>query len=643
MIVPKAFAICLGASLILSLVGCEQAAGTQRAAPVVQDATVSAPSMAEPAVEPARLSSNGKALKPIVVSPDASERVRAAAGVLADYLGRIGDTTFTVEDGDGQSGIVVGEIKDFPALPIEATFKGGRLGREDYLLRTRPNGVWLLGATELAVEHAVWDLLWRIGYRQFFPGEVWEVVPQIDDITVAVDVLESPDYYARRHWYNWGTHWHYNEIPAAQWSARNRAARGFVIENGHIYEWIMDTYPEVFAAHPEFYAMIDGERKRLVHYGTKLCNSNPDLRKFVVEDALKRLERHRDEADSITVEPSDGGNWCQCDACAEMGSVSDQAVALANDVAAAITAPGLGDDYVGMLAYYEHCAPPNIEVHPRVIVSVATAFVTGGLTLDQIIEGWKAKGATLGIYDYFTVVAWDWNLPGRARAARPAQVAESIRKYWKSGVRFYDAESGDAWGPCGLGFYIAGRVWWDINEADRVDELVNDFLTRAFGPAEDPMRAFYGLITTVKAEDPLPEVVAQMYGHLATARQFAGDSPTVRRRIDDLIVYTRYVELYHQYKSAAEADKEVAKAALLTYIWRMRETMMIHAYAIWCRLVGEREANDPQSPFKSDSPITEAELLEFLKQGQIHAESQRPTPNSRPREQKALSRCTVAG
>ena len=128
------------------------------------------------------------------------------------------------------------------------------------------------------------------------------------------------------------------------------------------------------------------------------------------------------------------------------------------------------------------------------------------------------------------------------------------------------------------------------------------------------MRAFYEPITTVTVEDPLPEVTAEMYGHLATARRLAGDSVAVRRRIDDLIVYTRYVELYHQYMSATEAAKEATKAALLTYIWRMRETMMIHAYAIWCRLVGEREANDPASPLKSDQPIKEDELLAFLKQ-----------------------------
>ena len=63
-------------------------------------------------------------------------------------------------------------------------------------------------------------------------------------------------------------------------------------------------------------------------------------------------------------------------------------------------------------------------------------------------------------------------------------MAASIRDFYNKGARFYDCESGDAWGPYGLGYYVASRVMWDIKEADRVDAIVDDFLTRAFGPAK---------------------------------------------------------------------------------------------------------------------------------------------------------------
>ena len=50
---------------------------------------------------------------------------------------------------------------------------------------------------------------------------------------------------------------------------------------------------------------------------------------------------------------------------------------------------------VGMYAYASHSPPPAIRVHPQVIVSVATGFIRGGFTVEELIEGWSRQGATL--------------------------------------------------------------------------------------------------------------------------------------------------------------------------------------------------------------------------------------------------------
>ena len=101
--------------------------------------------------------------------------------------------------------------------------------------------------------------------------------------------------------------------------------------------------------------------------------------------------------------------------------------------------------------------------------------------LDQVVQGWQAMDATMGCYDYLSVIAWDWNLPRHAKGSRPRAIAEFLPKIHKMGVRFYDAESGDCWGPCGLGYYVASRVLWDIDEAGRVEEIIDDFLNKSFG------------------------------------------------------------------------------------------------------------------------------------------------------------------
>ena len=123
------------------------------------------------------LASGGRARMPVVVGAGAGERAREAAADLADLLGRISGAAFTVVTGDGATGIAAGTPADFPGVAApEALAVPGPTQREDYMIESHPAGVRLLGATELAVEHAVWDFLYRLGYRQFFPGAPWEAM-----------------------------------------------------------------------------------------------------------------------------------------------------------------------------------------------------------------------------------------------------------------------------------------------------------------------------------------------------------------------------------------------------------------------------------------------------------------------------------
>ncbi|MFW6059435.1 MAG: DUF4838 domain-containing protein [Phycisphaeraceae bacterium] len=553
----------------------------------------------------ARLAVEGEARLPVVVGPDASEQVRAAASELADQLGRITGGTFEVQTGAGDAGIVVGVAGDFTALPFDVAFEDSHFHREDYALRSSDAGLWLIGATDQAVDRAVWDVLYRLGHRQYFPGDTWEIVPREPNAQLAVHADESPDFIARRIWYNWGMRWGYNQQPYREWSQRNRVVRGFMLNSGHSYGRIIRANEDAFEAHPEYRALVDGERR-----GNKFCISNEGLRQLVVDWAVRRIENEPDR-DSISLDPSDGGGWCECEPCAEMGSVSDRVVILANAVAEAINDLDHGDKYVGIYAYNEHAPPPSVQVHPHVIVSVATAFIRGGYTFDQIIEGWSEKAKTLGIYDYFSVVAWDYNMPRAAKAARPHKLAASIRDLHQRGVRFWDAESGDAWGPYGLGYYVAGRVFWDVREAERVDALIDEFLADCFGPAREPMEAFYHLLCVDEQRRSNVDMVARMYRLLAEARELAGDDEDVRRRIDDLILYTRYVELRGSQTEGRGADK----GDVLKHVYRMRERMMVHSYGLWARLANQQAAHDPEHEHKDDRPFTEQDIQRFLDEG----------------------------
>lgn len=552
------------------------------------------------------LARDRQAILPVVVGPKGSEATRSVAAELAAYLGRISGATFQVETGDGSRGIVLGQPGDFDRLPFAIAFDGGPFGREDYVLRSQRQGLYLLGATELAVSHAAWDLLYRLGYRQFFPGETWEVVPHCELLRIALDDRQSPSFHARRIWYNWGL-WGYNDQPYRQWCQRNRAVKGFDLNSGHSYESIVAANRAEFDKHPEYYASLAGQR-RFRGGDTKFCIANQGLRELVVDHAV-RFFQSRPQADSISMDPSDGGGWCECVDCARLGSVSDRVVTLANEVAERINQLDLGAKYVGLYAYNQHCAPPHVRVHPNVIPSATTAFITGGYTFDQVIQGWQAQGATLGVYDYLSVVDWDWNLPRGGAAARPAYLASFLPRIHARGIRFYDAESGDCWGPCGLGYYVASRILWDVSEAQQIDSLIEDFLTKAFGTAREPMREFYRLITEDTQRRPPSDIVGRMYRHLDAARTATSD-PQVLRRIEHLVLYTRHAELYYAYANGSGTVEAVA-----THAYRMRKTMMVHSYGLWSRLISQQAALTPNHPLKDESPFSPAELAMIVREG----------------------------
>ncbi|MEX2577781.1 MAG: DUF4838 domain-containing protein [Verrucomicrobiales bacterium] len=576
------------------------------------------------------LAEGGRTRHAVVIGPGATERTKEAARDLAGYLERISGATFEVRVGDGTTGLAVGEVGDFPALDLDADFEPeDPFRRDDYLLRTHEDGAYLIGAGELAIHLAVWDFLHRLGYRLYFLTDTWEIVPERTDLAVALDTFEQPDYVTRQAprgapWSDLGL-WN-------RWRLRNRVDASFSLQTGHVYGRIIQANREAFDENPDYYALVDGERKD-GGANTKFCISNQGLRQLVIDWAVRETEDNP-ERDSLSMDPSDGGNWCECEDCAAMGSVSDLAITLANEVAEAINDLGLGSRYVGIYGYNQHSPPPNIEVHPNVVVSVATSFIRGGYTVEELVEGWRARGATLGIRDYHGVFTWNHDGPREARGGDLEYLRRTIPYFHGQGARFMNSENGDSWGADGLGFWMTPRMLWDLDEADRVDELVEDFLGKAFGSARKPMGEFYHLLNldhdSVRSSE---DVVARLYRHLDEARQLA-DDPAVRERLADLVLYTRYLELYYAYRQADGAARQAAFEQVWRHAYRMRDRMMLSTVAICHRgrayrdpsveVPAEAHWNVPEeeNPWKSGEPFGEGEIAEVLEAG---IEANQPT------------------
>ena len=549
----------------------------------------------------------------ITIPENAGEEMRSIAETLQTHLAEIFDSKFEIQSDSPPSGIFLKAGTD-PVHPHK---------RETYTIKTSRDLVVLSGVTTHATRNATWDFLHRLGYRQFFPGKNWEIVPRHKSFTLNLDIKESPDYVGRRIWYGFGL-WDHNPLAYRTWCQRNRMAEAFKLHTGHAYGNLIHRNQAIFDKHPEFYALIDG--KRDIRAQAKFCIGNPELRKTIVDYTLSKVAADP-SIDSVSMDPSDGGGWCECDLCKKIGSPSDRAVLLANEVAAAINRSYPGK-VVGMYAYNYHSPPPKLEVSSHVVISTATAFIKGGIKIDDLIEGWSKKGATIGIREYYSVNTWDRDRPGAARGSNLDYLCETIPGFHQKGARFLSAESGDNWGCNGLGYYLASRLLWDVDQAANRDAIVEDFLSKSFGKAIEPMREFYQLIDgSNKRAKLVPEdQIGRMFRLLKEARDIAGQDESTLRRLDDLTLYTQYVALFDRYQNLKGEARQSAFENLIRHAYRMRNAMLVHSYALY-RDLHRRDKSvtlpenahwkipEPKNPWKSSSPFSGEEISEFLEKG----------------------------
>ncbi len=566
---------------------------------------------AVPATAPVvELSAAGQAKLSVVLAREAAPEVKSLATEFAAGLKRITGAEFTIVTGRAD-GIAFGLDAEWPGkLPAPSAGRSAVLARDDYLLRTEPGRVWVVGRTLFGLRNAMWDFFHRAGFRQYFPGPHWEIWPAVPELKLALNTFETPDYYSR-YLFMGGSQSAQTKSAYEQWKIRNRMDSGFKLQTQHSYGAIVKRNPEFFAAHPETLVGPPGEN-------TKLDPSHPLLLELLAKDAVEQFRRNPDW-DCISCDPSDGGGWRKD---SPLGTPSNQALTVSNHVARAIQAEFPGRR-VGMYAYAEHSPPPDLVVDPHVIVSVATNFLRQGHTVEKLLAAWHGKGAEMGIREYLGVWPWDHDLPGRSRAARLDDIAKSIPHYYSLGARYWTAETSQGWGAHGLGNYLAARILWNLDEARRVPAILDDFFARSFGPAAPEMREFYERAVLASGNPLISEdLLGRMYRGLEQARAKAG-SAAVRARIEDLILYTRFAELTFAYENTDGAAHAKAYAELANYAYRILETNMATGYGVLrSEAWRHKELKSPiawdDTGVVSPAPetwLTPDELAELLRQG----------------------------
>lgn len=578
--------------------------------------------------EPARvvLAENGKAALPIVISPNASDAVRETAAELAGFLGRMAGVTFEVLPGDGSRGIVLGTLADFPDASLEEPLavRNTYDGKEAFAIRTKPNRLRLIGRTERGASHAAFRLLERLGCRWFFPSAEWEVVPSTPALSVSLDETDRPKILARRIWYGYGP-FHDRGHPRGgsvqkdyeAWSRRNLMAGSFRVYCGHAWQAVIAANKRTFEDHPEYLALVKGERK-----GEQLCVSNPAVRELATRWALDTLAKKPD-LDMVSMECSDGDGQCECERCAALGSVSDRVFGLANDVALAIAKKTPGK-MVGCLAYNQHSEPPSFALAPNVYVQLTGGFIRGRYTHDELIDLWPKKTSNLGFYEYFSVWLWDFDMPPGGNGANLSLIRERVRRYAALGATSFDAESGNNWGVHGRGYYAANRLLWNP-DAD-LDAILADFYERAFGPAASAMQRYYERLAPDSEPLVTRSLIGEAFRDVDQAARLAAARPDVLARLDQIKHYLRYVHLrwLWQHEKEKAKRKELA-VATMTHAYRTRYEYMNHWAAMrssWADALA-KEHDEPTwraqdravKPWQVDAPVTAQETAKWFREG----------------------------
>lgn len=559
---------------------------------------------------------DGKAQLPILTGS-----VRAPVNDLQHYLEAMSGAKFTVESaGKEKAGIHVGLASDFPWLPLERLDK---LGKEGFLAKSDGKNLFLIGRTPAGVQHAISTFLHSLGCRWYFPGKTWEVVPHRQELAGSWDERQSPSFALQRKlWYGFGA------SPGcardlAEWERHNRMGGPIPITIGHSWHGL-DPKAD-FAKHPEWFAQVDGKRQP-----SKPCYSHPDVVKRAIDHALGQAAKG---TPMISMTPPDGLGFCECERCLavcqgakpykEFGTTfakrpdgvvvsvtSETLFQFINQVAAAV-AEKHPQTLVGCYAYSAYSHPPSFKVHPNVFLQTTTAFRRTPMSLPEQLQAFHKNGVQSGIRGYFSVYQWDWDTPAVAKGdlALP-RLVEDLRFFQKQNVQSINAEASCNWGPRGLGYYVAGRLMWDVREDPKA--IIADFYDKAFGPAALPMERYYvrwlgsyaAIRTKPPADKPAPvppkgkdkavdelgfappdafnlETLKAAYRDLDEAARLVKDQPAYRDRVDHLRMYAHYLYLRTRVEAAAATkDKDKVREAIANetiFGARLMNTNMIHS------------------------------------------------------------------
>ncbi|MCE9529827.1 MAG: DUF4838 domain-containing protein, partial [Planctomycetes bacterium] len=550
------------------------------------------------------------------------------------YLGRMTGQEFASSANDAANGIVLAHV-DSPGVPAGAVKALPADRKEAFVIW--PDGdkrLWLVGRDDAGLTHAVSFYLEHLGCRWFAPSERWTIIPERKDIRIREAIALAPAFRSR---FFFGSGGFGGNLPLdpkrelqgrwAAWTRRNHFGGEYLLA-GHSGEGFNLKHKKVLEEHPEYRAMINGERVPWSQI-SKFCPSNQEVVDLFVKDRVdtyrqaRKIDPTGPRSWAVSVEPADGGGHCDSPESRKIGSVSDRVFHVANQAAKAVRAE-FPDGWVSLYAYNEHAAVPTIPLEPNVYVQVIPyAFQRTKFSPDQLLDAWSKKVSRMGIYDYWSIPDWSHDLPTFDFLTFGP---ERLRGWHRRGVDSFNCESTFSTGAMGPAWYIASRLAW--NPKGDAYALFEDYVEKSFGPAAKPMKRM--LTRWSEGFHLCSHELALSFRDIDEAWGLAEATPAMAGRVAD---YARYVEYlkrrfdYLQSKPKTDARRDSA-LRLMELLWGVYDSTMIHAFR-HSQLLARDEAlagnenlgkdfdwRNPKAPgWATIHRFTDTEAREFVRNG----------------------------
>ncbi len=450
----------------------------------------------------------------VVIGDEAGPVAKAAAAEIANYAGRIVGQKLDVVPWSKFDAAKSAGLSFFVGPDVAEKVLGEKLApwkQEEWLLRTlskEPGPQGIVVAGDDAAVGSPWSSLTaagtmlaayvllddHLGCRWFWPGPFGEHVPtNAAAIVPELNVRAEPKFAIRSVGLGYSIYQTAEfKTSSRQWSRRSRLAWVRSAVFGH--SWF-DAFnfrtDETFKAHPEWFALVNGERR-----GPQMCTTNPEVLDRMVEFVLNG------KSDIVHISPSDGGGFCECERCKALDvpgilaydgktvQLSDRIFTYANEVARRVREknPNKG---CGIFAYTFYNKPPVkiAKLEPNLYLSFVFQSAAQR-SPDQLaqwresVSGWQKLGAKMVIRE-----GWGNHYYFDMPFLHYKQIIANTAEAHRLGFVAAYGEGSKNFATMAPNYWALTRMMWNP-ERDPAT-VMPEFYRAAYGPVAKPMEAFF--------------------------------------------------------------------------------------------------------------------------------------------------------